>query len=244
MIQEQSTQTIEGRQAIKEALLAGHPIDKLYVLRGGEGLGSIKAKAKEVGIVVVDCDRQRLDLLSQTGAHQGVIALAAAHDYATLDDIWQKAGDAPPLIVVCDGLEDPRNLGAVIRTAEAAGAHGVVIPKRRSAGLSATCGKAAAGALEHLPVVRVPNLPSFLEECKKRGLWIYGAESGSGSRSVYDVDLSGGVVLVLGSEGTGLGQLVAKHCDVLVHIPLFGHTPSLNVSAAAAVLLFEVARKR
>lgn len=241
-----TTQTIEGRRAVKEALEAGRPIDKIFILRGGSGFAEIKRLARERGAVAAECDRAKLDMMSETKAHQGVIAVIAAREYAELGDIWRKAEQSgrPPLIVVCDGVEDPRNLGAIIRNAECAGAHGVVIAKRRSAGLTPACAKAAVGALEHLPVVRVPNIPALLNELKQRGVWIYGAESGGGAKSVYDADFSGGAALVLGSEGFGLGRLVKETCDMLVHIPMYGATPSLNVSAACAVILFEIAKQR
>ncbi|GHV34121.1 23S rRNA (guanosine(2251)-2'-O)-methyltransferase RlmB [Clostridia bacterium] len=243
---------IEGRHAVKEALSAGHPIDKLYLMAGVRELGVFKGMAREQGVTFIECDRVRLDALSrdandgQVGAHQGVVAVAAAHAYAEVEDIWKRAEAAgqEPFIVVCDGVEDPRNLGAIIRTAECAGAHGVIIPKRRGAGLTTSCAKAAAGALEILPVARVPGIPSFLEECKKRNVWVYGADASSEAKSVYDTDFSGGAALVLGGEGGGLSQLSKTRADALVRVPMSGKTPSLNVSAAAAILLFEAAKSR
>ncbi|MCL2084627.1 MAG: 23S rRNA (guanosine(2251)-2'-O)-methyltransferase RlmB [Oscillospiraceae bacterium] len=243
-------QCIEGRHAVRHALDEGRPLYKLYLLNGGDGLGVFRRLARERGVPVHECDRVRMDALSREanggglGVHQGVIAVAAAHSYAEPDDIWDRAeaDGRPPLVVVCDGIEDPRNLGALIRTAEAAGAHGVVVRERRGAGLTAACVKAAAGALEYLPVARVPGIPAFLESCKRRGVWVYGADTGEGARPMRDVDFSGGVVLVLGGEGQGLGRLTRERCDMLVSIPMYGKTPSLNVSAAAAVLLFEIAR--
>ena len=240
---------IEGRHAVKQALESGRPIYRLYLLTGGEGLSAFKYLARERGVPVHECDRPRMDALSREanggalGSHQGVMAVAAAHAYAEPDDIFNRANGAPPFIVVCDGVEDPRNLGALIRTAEAAGAHGLVTRERRGAGLTATCAKAAAGALEHLPVARVPGIPSFLETCKKRGLWIYGAEPGQNARPASETDFSGGTVLVLGGESQGLSKLTRQRCDFLVSVPMYGKTPSLNVSAAAAIIMFEIAKQ-
>ena len=196
-------------------------------------------------IVVVEADRRKLDGMSRTHAHQGVIALAAVREYASVDDILNAAREKgePPLIVVCDELSDPHNLGAVIRTAECAGAHGVIIPKRRSAGLTAVVDKTSAGAAEYLPVARVPNIPAALEELKSRGLWVYGAAA-EGSSPMWQTELTGPVCLVIGSEGEGLGRLVREKCDVLVSIPMHGRVSSLNASAAAAVLIYEVLRQR
>ena len=214
---------IEGRNAVTEALRAGVAIDKIFLMKGDTDptLGHIASAAREKGIVVVDADRRKLDGMSRTHSHQGVIALAAVREYATVDDILNIARERgePPLIVVCDELSDPHNLGAVIRTADAAGAHGVIIPKRRSAGLTAVVAKTSAGAVAHVPVARVPNLP-------------------------YQADLKGPAAIVIGSEGDGMGRLVAENCDFTVSIPMFGKINSLNASAAAAVLLYEAVRQR
>ncbi len=238
---------IEGRRAVLEALRAGGPIDKIYIARGltDSALGHIASTARERGIVVVEADRRKLDDMSRTHAHQGVIAIAAPRAYASVGDILAAArlrGEAP-LIVVCDELSDPHNLGAVIRTAECAGAHGVVIPKRRSAGLTAVVAKTSAGAVAHLPVARVPNLPSLLGELKKEGLWVFGA-SADGETSLYKADFTGPTAIVIGSEGQGMGRLVGENCDFKVSIPMRGRLDSLNASAAAAVLLYEVVRQR
>ena len=238
---------IEGRNAGREALRAGTAMDKIYLLQG-EGdaaLRHIASTAREQGVVVTHADRRKLDAMSQTHAHQGVIAVAAVRADASVEDILQRAqerGEAP-LLVVCDELTDPHNLGAVIRTAECAGAHGVVIPKRRSAGLTAVVAKTSAGAVSHLPVARVANLPSLLKELKKQGLWIYGTAAGAPT-PLYDADLKGPAAIVIGSEGSGMSRLVAETCDVLVSIPLKGKLNSLNASAAAAVLLYEAVRQR
>ena len=238
---------IEGRNAVTEALRAGTAVDKLYVARGetDHTLGRIVAQAKRSGVVVVEADRRKLDAMSETRSHQGVIAVAAAQRYATVEDILQKAADRgePPLVVVCDEISDPHNLGAVIRTAECAGAHGVVIPKRRSAGLTAVVAKTSAGAVSYLPVARVPNIPALLKDLQKRGLWVFGAAA-EGDRPLYEADLRSPAAIVIGSEGDGMGRLVRESCDFLVSIPMKGRISSLNASAAAAVLLYEALRQR
>ncbi len=238
---------IEGRNAVVEALRAGVSIDKIFIMKGETDsvLGHIASTARDKGIVVVDADRRKLDNMSRTHSHQGVIALAAVREYATVDDILNAArekGEAP-LIVVCDELSDPHNLGAVIRTADAAGAHGVIIPKRRSAGLTAVVGKTSAGAVAHVPVARVANLPAVLKELKNEGVWVFGTTM-NGSTSLYQADLKGPAAIVIGSEGDGMGRLVTETCDFTVSIPMFGKINSLNASAAAAVLLYEAVRQR
>ena len=238
---------IEGRNAVTEALRAGTPIDKIFLARGeaDSALAHIAAAARDKGIVVVECDRKKLDFMSRTHSHQGVIALAAVREYASVDDILNAAREKgePPLIVVCDELSDPHNLGAVIRTAECAGAHGVIIPKRRSAGLTAVVAKTSAGAVSHIPVARVPNLPALLKELKDEGVWVFGTAA-DGDRVLYDADLKGPAAIVIGSEGDGMGRLVRETCDFLVRIPMKGKLNSLNASAAAAILLYEAVRQR
>ncbi len=238
---------IEGRNAVTEALRAGVPIDKLYIAKGetDHTLGRIAAQARKAGVVVVEADRRKLDAMSETHSHQGVVAVAAAQAYATVEDILQIAADRgePPLVAVCDEISDPHNLGAIIRTAECAGAHGVVIPKRRSAGLTAVVAKTSAGAVSYLPVARVPNIPSLLKDLKKRGLWVFGTAAG-GDVSLYDAKLTSPAAVVIGSEGDGMGRLVRESCDFLVSIPMRGRISSLNASAAAAVLLYEALRQR
>ena len=238
---------IEGRNAVIEALRAGISIDKIFIVRGETDatLGHIASAAREKGIVVVDTDRRKLDNMSRTHAHQGVIAIAAVREYATVDDILGAARTRgePPLVVVCDEISDPHNLGAIIRTAECAGAHGIIIPKRRSAGLTAVVGKTSAGAVAHLPVARVANLTALLKELKDDGLWIFGADA-AGDRPPYEADLKGPAAIVIGSEGSGMSRLVAEQCDFKVSIPLRGQINSLNASAAAAVLLYEAVRQR
>ena len=238
---------LEGRNAVTEALSAGRTIDKLFVADGDtdRALARLCAMAKEAGAVVVPTDRRKLDFMSATGAHQGVIAMVAAHDYASIEDILQKAADAGenPLIVICDELSDPHNLGAIIRTAECAGAHGVIIPKRRSVGLTAVVGKASAGALEYLPVARVSNITSAIDTLKKAGVWVYGTAAG-GSTTLYKADLKGPAAIVIGNEGQGMSRLVAESCDFKVSIPMRGSISSLNASAAAAIMLYEAVRQR
>ena len=238
---------IEGRNAVIEALRVGRNIDKIFLLKGSEdsALGHIASKARAAGAVVVDADRRKLDELSVTGVHQGVVAICAAHEYSSVEDILKKAADAgeKPLIIVCDELSDPHNLGAIIRTADAAGAHGVIVPKRRSAGLTAVVAKASAGALEHVPVARVANIPAALRELKKQGVWVYGTAA-DGDRTLYEADLKGAAAIVIGNEGQGIGRLVADMCDFMVSIPMKGKISSLNASAAAAVLMYEAVRQR
>ena len=238
---------VEGRNAVTEALRAGAAIDKLYIARGDTDrtLGRIAAQARRAGIVVVEADRRKLDAMSATGSHQGVIAVAAAAAYASVEDLLAIAGERgePPLLVVCDEISDPHNLGAIIRTAECAGAHGVVIPKRRSAGLTAVVAKTSAGAVSYLPVARVPNIPQLLQDLKERGLWVFGTAA-EGSTPLYGADLRGPAAIVIGSEGDGMSRLVRESCDFLVSIPLRGRISSLNASAAAAILLYEAVRQR
>ena len=238
---------IEGKNAVTEAIRAGRPLDKVFLVRGSadKALAFIASSARAAGVAVTECDRRKLDAMSATGAHQGVVAVAAAREYCTLEDILDRAeqlGQAP-FVVVCDGLEDPRNLGAVIRCAECAGAHGVVIPRHRSAGITAAADKASAGAAEHMLIARVPNLAAALQTMKQRGLWIYGAEAG-GDSPLWKTDMRGPICLVIGSEGAGMSRLVREACDFVMSIPLLGKVNSLNASAAAAVLLYEIVRQR
>lgn len=238
---------IEGRNAVLEALRTDTPIDKIYLAKGetDAALGHIASTARGKGIVVVETDRRKLDERSVTHSHQGVIAVTAVREYASVEDILNAAREKgePPLIVVCDELSDPHNLGAVIRTAECAGAHGVIIPKRRSAGLTAIVAKTSAGAVSHVPVARVPNLPALLKDLKKQGVWVFGTAA-DGDTRLYDADLKGPATIVIGSEGDGMGRLVAETCDFKVSIPMKGKLNSLNASAAAAILLYEAVRQR
>jgi len=233
---------IEGRNAVIEALRAGETIDKIYLQKGetDKTLGHIASKARAAGVVVVEADA-----MSRTHAHQGVIALAAVREYVSVESILQAARDKgeAPLLVVCDEISDPHNLGAIIRTAECAGAHGVVIPKRRSAGLTAVVAKTSAGAVAHVPVARVPNIPALLKDLKKQGVWVFGTAA-DGTTALYDADLKGPAAIVIGSEGDGMTRLAAENCDFLVSIPMRGKLNSLNASAAAAILLYEAVRQR
>ena len=245
--EELSEGLIEGRNALTEALKSGRTIDKLYVAEGStdRSLARLAAQAKEAGAVVVPTDRRKLDQMSPTGAHQGVIAAVAAHEYASLDDILALAAERgeAPLIVICDELSDPHNLGAILRTAECAGAHGVIIPKRRSVGLTAVVAKTSAGAVEYLPVARVSNIANTIRELKERGVWVYGTAADADNQ-LYRTDLTGPAAIVIGNEGEGMSRLVRESCDLLVSIPLKGRISSLNASAAAAVLLYEALRQR
>ena len=238
---------LEGRNALTEALKAGRAIDKVFIAEGDtdRGLQRLAAQAKEAGAVIVPVDRRKLDFMSTTHSHQGVIALAAAHEYFTIDDILQEAADRgeAPLIVICDELSDPHNLGAIMRSAECAGAHGVIIPKRRSVGLTATVAKASAGAMEYMKVARVTNINNAIAELKQKGVWVFGTAA-EGSVPMYKVDLSGPAAIVIGNEGDGMSQLGRKNCDVMVHIPMKGQISSLNASAAASILLYEAVRQR
>ena len=238
---------IEGRNAVLEALRSGRTIDHVFLAEGDtdRALSRLAGMAREAGAVVKTADRRKLDAMSPTGAHQGVIAFAAAHAYSTVDEMLADAeskGEAP-LLVICDELSDPHNLGAILRSAECAGAHGVIIPKRRSVGLTAVVGKSSAGAVEYMKVARVANLPAVIEDLKKRGVWIFGTAA-SGDRLLYDADLRGPAALVIGSEGFGMSRLVEERCDFLVRIPMMGHINSLNASAAASILLSEAVRQR
>ncbi len=235
-----------GRNAVRELLMGGRDVDKLYIT-SGEKEGSINQLlgiAAERGIPITECDRTRLDTIAKGGRHQGIIAIAAERNYSSIEEIIEYARERgePPFVVVCDGVEDPHNLGAIIRSAECSGAHGIIIPKRRAVGLTATVAKSSAGALEHMRVAKVTNLASAIDELKERGLWIYAADM-DGS-TYYKTDMKGATALVLGSEGFGISRLVKEKCDFIVSIPLYGQVNSMNVSCAAAVLLAEVARQR
>ena len=244
---EENEGQIEGRNALTEALRSGRTIDKVFIAAGetDRGLQRLAADAKEAGAVVVPVDRRKLDAMSQSHSHQGVIALVAAREYYSVEDILEEAasrGEAP-LIIICDELSDPHNLGAILRTAECAGAHGVIIPKRRSVGLTAVVAKASAGAVEYMKVARVTNITATIEELKKQGVWIFGTAA-EGSIPMYQADLKGPAAIVIGSEGDGMSRLVRQSCDVTVHIPMKGKISSLNASNAASILLYEAVRQR
>ncbi len=237
---------VEGRNPVMEALRAGKTIEKILVAKGSrEGaVKDILKTARERGIVVQEVDRKRLDSISQTGRHQGIIALVVPYTYVSVDDILEKARCANelPFVAVLDCIEDPHNLGAIIRTAECCGVHGIIIPKRKAVGITPTVVKASAGAVEYVPVARVTNIASTLEYLKEQGLWVVGAEA---EATPYNVqDMKGPIALVIGSEGKGLRRLVKEKCDYLVGIPMKGKINSLNASVAAAILMYEVLRQR
>ncbi len=244
---EENEGQIEGRNALTEALRSGRTVDKVFIAAGetDRALQHLAAQAKEAGAVVVPVDRRKLDAMSASHSHQGVIALAAAREYFTLDDLLEEAAsrNEAPLLVICDELSDPHNLGAILRTAECAGAHGVVIPKRRSVGLTAVVAKASAGAVEYMKVARVTNISAAIEELKRKGVWVYGTAA-EGSAPMYEADLSGPTAIVIGSEGDGMSRLVREKCDAMVHIPMKGRISSLNASNAASILLYEAVRQR
>lgn len=238
--------TIEGRNAVIEAFRSGKPIDRVYILDGCQDgpVLTIKREARKQDTQIKYVARERLDQLSETGKHQGVIACAAAYEYADIEDMFQlaeKRGEAP-FFFLLDNIEDPHNLGAIIRTANLAGAHGVIIPKNRAAGLTATVARTSAGALNYTPVARVTNLAATIEELKKRGLWFVCADM-QGTR-MYDLNLKGAIGLVIGSEGEGVGRLVKEKCDMTASIPMKGNIDSLNASVAAGVLAYEIVRQR
>lgn len=237
---------IEGRNAVIEALRSEKPVDKLYILDGCQDgpVMTIKRMAKNKDIFVKYVTKERLDQMSDTGHHQGVIAMAAAYEYAEVEDILQKArekGEAP-FIFLLDNIEDPHNLGAIIRTANLAGAHGVIIPKNRAVGLTATVARTSAGALNYTPVARVTNLSKTIEELKKEGLWFVCADMGG--ETMYNLNLTGPIGLVIGNEGEGVSRLVREKCDFIASIPMKGDIDSLNASVAAGVLAYEIVRQR
>lgn len=238
--------TIEGRNAVREAFRSGKTIDKLYIQDGCQDgpIVSIKREAQKHDTIIRYVTRERLDQMSETGKHQGVIAMAAAYEYATVEDILQAAKEKQesPFIILLDNVEDPHNLGAIIRTANLAGAHGVIIPKNRAVGLTAAVAKTSAGALNYTPVAKVTNLAKTIEELKKEGLWFVCADM-SGT-VMYELDLKGPIGLIIGSEGEGVGRLVKEKCDMVAAIPMKGEIDSLNASVAAGVLAYEIVRQR
>ena len=240
----QSDQLVAGRNPVIELLRSERPVDKVLLLRqdGKGSLQKIIAMAKERGVPVKDVTREKLDSLCPDTNHQGVVASAAACNYASLEDIFDRAGQQPLFVVIADGIEDPHNLGAIIRSADAAGAHGIIIPKRHGAGLTSAVMKASAGAAGHLPVARVSNLASTIEELKKRNVWVYATDMDG--TDWCTVDYAGAVALVIGSEGAGVSRLIKDRSDVVVSLPMCGMVNSLNASVAAGILLYEVTRQR
>ena len=235
---------IYGRNAVTEALLSGRAVDTVYVLKTAKGMGKIISLAKESGAVVKDVSEEKLDMLAPGGKHGGVAAKAAAAEYSTVEDILLTAKEKsePPFIIIADEIQDPHNLGAIIRTAEAAGAHGVIIPKRRSAGLTATVLKTSAGAASWIKVARVANLVDTINFLKKQGVWVYGAEADG--EPFHKADLGGAAALVIGSEGFGLGRLVRESCDMILSIDMYGKVNSLNASVSGGILMYEIVRHR
>lgn len=238
--------TIEGRNAVLETLRSGKTVDKLFILDGCQDgpVKSILREARKGDTLIQFVKKERLDQLSQTGKHQGVVAFCAAYDYASVEDILEAAREKgePPFVILLDGIEDPHNLGAIIRTANQAGAHGVIIPKRRAAGLTAVVLKASAGAINYTPVAKVTNLGNTIDELKEKGLWFVCADM-EGTR-MYDLNLTGPIGLVIGSEGEGVGRLVKEKCDYAASIPMKGDIDSLNASVAMGVLAYEIVRQR
>lgn len=238
--------TIEGRNAVMEAFRSGKTIDRLFILDGCQDgpVKSILREAKKGDTIINFVKKERLDQLSETGKHQGVIAYAAAYEYASIDDMFKLAEekDEPPFLILLDNIEDPHNLGAIIRTANQAGAHGVIIPKRRAAGLTATVARTSAGALNYTPVAKVTNLSAAIEELKERGIWFVCADMNGDI--MYHLNLTGPIGLVIGSEGEGVGRLVKEKCDYTAAIPMKGDIDSLNASVAAGVLAYEIVRQR
>ncbi|MBE6533122.1 MAG: 23S rRNA (guanosine(2251)-2'-O)-methyltransferase RlmB [Ruminococcaceae bacterium] len=238
--------TVYGRNAVKELLSSGRDVEKMYI-QSGDREGSVNLLigiAAERKIPIIEVDRVKLDSLTLGAHHQGVVAIAAERNYSTVDEILEYAAERgeAPFVILLDGVEDPHNLGAIIRSAECAGAHGVIIPKRRAVGLTSTAAKASAGAIEHMRVAKVTNLAMTIDELKERGLWFYAADMDG--TDYYETDMTGACAIVLGSEGFGISRLVKEKCDFTVSIPLYGMVNSLNVSCAGAVIMTEVARQR
>ncbi len=242
----QNTDLIIGRNAVSEALRSERAIDTLLVVKGERNgsVGRIIAECREKKIVIKEVDKKKLDFMCGQGNHQGVAAYAAAHEYAEVEDILALAKERgeDPFIIICDGIEDPHNLGAIIRTAETSGAHGIIIPKRRNASLTWAVGKASAGAVEYMPVARVGNLATLIDELKEKGIWVYSADMDG--QNWCETDYSGGVALVVGSEGNGVSRLIKEKSDFVVSLPMRGKITSLNASVAAGILMYEVSRQR
>ena len=237
---------IAGRNPVSEAIRSGRPIDKILVARG-EKSGAVEgllAKSKDKGILVKEVDRTKLDYVSGNENHQGIVAFAAVREYSTVDDILAYAAekDEPPFIVILDEIEDPHNLGAIIRTAECAGVHGVIIPKRRSVGLSYTVGKASAGAIEYMRVARVTNIAALIDDLKSKGVWVYGADMNG--TDYQKCNFSGACAIVIGNEGKGISRLVREKCDVIVSLPMKGQINSLNASVAAGIIMYSAMKDR
>ncbi len=235
---------IIGRNPVIEALKSGKPLDTIYISGNGGSLGLIRRLAKEKGVVVKDVQDNKLTQLAEGGSHQGVVAVGSCAEYVTVEDILavsQKKG-TKPFIIICDEIEDPHNLGAIIRTAETAGVDGVIIPKRRSASLNATVAKTSAGAVSHVPVAKVSNLSACIDTLKDNGVWIYGTDATG--NDCYSTDFTGSMALVIGSEGFGISRLIREKCDFMVKLPMYGKINSLNASVAGGIFMYEVVRQR
>lgn len=243
---ENEKDVIFGRNSVAEAIKSGRPLDSVMVARGDRSgsIPKIVADAKKAGIVIKEVDPKKLDFVCGHNNHQGIAAFGAVKEYSSVEDIFATAEERnePPFIIICDEIEDPHNLGAIIRTAEAAGAHGVIIPKRRSASLSFTVAKTSAGAVEFMHVARVTNIPQTIDDLKKRGVWVYCADMDG--EPFYKSNLKGAIALVIGSEGNGVGRLIKEKCDVTLSMPMKGKINSLNASVAAGILMYEVSRQR
>ena len=241
------SEQIEGRNAVMEAFRAGRCVDKLFILDGCQDgpVRSIAREARKHDTIINFVPKERLDQLSETGAHQGVIAQVAAYEYAEVEDILKKAEEKgePPFIFLLDGIEDPHNLGSIIRTAELCGVHGIIIPKRRNVGVTSTVYKCSAGAVEHMRIAKVTNVNATIDTLKEKGIWIYGADI-EGKDYSYNVDFGGPCAIVIGSEGKGISNLTLKKCDVLVKIPMIGKINSLNASVAGGIMMYEVLKSR
>ena len=240
------TLVVEGRNAVLEAFRSGKPIDKVFVLDGCQDgpVRTIIREARKHDVIISFVSRERLNQLSETGKHQGVIAYAAAYEYSEVEDMLKLAEERgeDPFLILLDNIEDPHNLGAIIRTAEIAGAHGVIIPKRGSVGLTVTVAKTSAGAVEHLPVVRVSNLAATVDQLKKDGVWVYGTDMEG--QCWCEIDYTGPVALIVGSEGKGMSRLLTDKCDFIASLPMYGEINSLNASVAAGIVMYEIARQR
>ncbi len=239
-------QIICGRNPVFEAIRSGREIDRLLVAHSvsGGSITAIIAKCKQAGILIKEVSPQKLDFLCGGANHQGVAVQFASQSYAEVDDILKAAEQSgrPPFIIICDEIEDPHNLGAIIRTAECCGAHGIIIPKRRSASLNATVAKSASGALEYMPVARVTNISNEIDKLKEKGIWVFGADMDGKDYTYFDYDMP--CAIVIGNEGKGIGALVRKKCDEIISLPMYGKINSLNASVAAGVLMYEIVRKR
>lgn len=235
---------IYGRNPVIETLKSGTPVDSIFISGNGGSLNVIRSVAKEKGIPIKDAGNEKLNKMTNRASHQGVVAVIACGEYVTVDDILEisKKKGTKPFIIICDSIEDPHNLGAIIRTAETAGADGIIIPKRRSAGLNSTVYKTSAGAVSYVPVARVSNLSSAIDKLKENGVWIYGTDS-SGS-DCYSTDLTGSCGLVIGSEGFGISRLTREKCDCMIRLPMYGSINSLNASVAGGIFMYEIIRQR